>query len=157
MNRCFIALGSNLENPRQQLDQAIESIKKLGNIVKVSPFYQSAAVGPGEQPDYLNAVFELHTELAAIDLLNALQTIEDTQGRVRTIRFGARTLDLDILLFNNHTINEKRLTVPHPRMFERNFVIYPLMDIAADLVFPNQKAISEYYNLLSNEGLEKLQ
>lgn len=157
MNRCFVALGSNLENPTQQLNQAIDSINALGEIVKVSPFYKSTAVGPGEQPDYINAALELNTKLSPIALLDALQAIENSQGRVRTIRFGPRTLDLDILLFNNNVIREERLEIPHPRMFERNFVIFPLMDIAANLVFPNQKPVSEYGKRLSNEGLEKLQ
>lgn len=155
MNQSFIALGSNLQQPQKQLNQAIDSIKKLGKVEAVSPFYQSTAIGPGEQPDYLNAVLELCTELEPEALLTALQAIEYNQGRVRSVTNAARTLDLDILLFNQQSLNSATLTVPHPRMFERNFVIYPLHDIAANLLLPNGNTVAHYWQALSPKGLQK--
>ena len=156
MNRCYIALGSNLENPKAQIEKAIEAIKSLGTVEAISPFYRSKAVGPGKQPDYVNAALALHTQLQPLTLLDALQAIADKQGRIRTIRFGARTLDLDILLFNQQKINHPRLSVPHPRMLERNFVIQPLFDIAPNLVLGGGTAISVYQEQLGYEHLEKL-
>lgn len=131
MSCAFIALGSNLKDPQQQLQRAITAILELphSDIVRVSSAYRSAAVGPGDQPDYLNAVLRLETSLSPLDLLTALQKIENTQGRERNLRWGARTLDLDILLYDDQTIDTSRLSIPHPRMRERNFVVYPLQEI----------------------------
>lgn len=155
MNQSFIALGSNLQQPNTQLNNAIQSIQKLGEVVAVSPFYQSTAIGPGTQPDYLNAVLQLDTPLEPQPLLKALQAIELAQGRKRSVANAARTLDLDILLFNQQSITSKTLTVPHPRMLERNFVIYPLHDIAANLPLPNGNTVAHYWQALSSEGLQK--
>lgn len=155
MNQSFIALGSNLQQPYQQLTQAVEHIRQLGNIVAVSPFYQSTAIGPGSQPDYLNAVLQLETSLEPEALLQALQAIEAAQGRVRSITNAARTLDLDILLFNQQVLNSTHLTLPHPRMLIRNFVIYPLYDIAPNLCLPDGKTVAYYQHSLSPQGLSK--
>lgn len=128
----YVALGSNLQNPSHQLNSALHAIAGLDKttLVRVSAFYRSSAVGPGNQPDYLNAVALLHTSLDAPALLHALQRIEDAQGRQRAERWGARTLDLDILLFGDAVIDTDELTVPHPRMHERDFVLYPLREIS---------------------------
>jgi 2-amino-4-hydroxy-6-hydroxymethyldihydropteridine diphosphokinase len=155
MNTAYIALGSNLQQPKQQLDKAISAIALLGHITAVSSFYQSKAVGPGIQPDYLNAVLCLTTECDALALLDALQTIENQQGRTREIRFGARTLDLDILLFNNETYQLERLIVPHPRMLERNFVMLPLLSISEDLHMPDGSSIKSHAAKLNLQGLEE--
>ncbi|MBA6413093.1 2-amino-4-hydroxy-6-hydroxymethyldihydropteridine diphosphokinase [Parahaliea sp. F7430] len=131
MISCYISLGSNLENPEAQLQQAVSSIASIARsqVAASSAVYRSAPVGPGQQADYLNAVLALGTDLPPMDLLDALQSIENAQGRVREQRWGPRTLDLDILLYGKQIINEPRLTVPHPAMSERNFVLRPLADI----------------------------
>lgn len=136
----YIALGSNLQQPAEQLQKALNAIKGLPDcaLCAVSSFYRSTAVGPGDQPDYLNAVLRLHTKLTPLSLLDALQRIENDQGRTRETRWGARTLDLDILLYGNHLIDQPRLTVPHRAMPQRNFVLYPLLEIAGpNLMLPN--------------------
>ncbi|AQA17821.1 2-amino-4-hydroxy-6-hydroxymethyldihydropteridine diphosphokinase [Halioglobus japonicus] len=132
MIRTYIALGSNLAQPLTQLRQAVMALAKLpdSQLIASSLAYRSKAVGPGEQPDYLNAVVRIDTTLTPIALLDALQAIENQQGRLRTERWGARTLDLDMLLYGEQTIDEQRLQVPHPRMTERDFVLQPLADIA---------------------------
>ena len=118
MKPAYIALGSNQGEPEIQLRKAVIalSILPMTQLDKVSSVYRSAAVGPGTQPDYLNAVVRLHTELSAIALLDALQEIEREQGRIRTVRWGPRTLDLDILLFGDLQLDEPRLIVPHYHM-----------------------------------------
>jgi 2-amino-4-hydroxy-6-hydroxymethyldihydropteridine diphosphokinase len=140
MTPAYIALGSNLGQPYRQLGQAVASLELLPDTLleRVSSVYRSSAVGPGLQPDYLNAVLLLTTNLSAIELLDALQHIENAQGRVRDIRWGPRTLDLDLLLYGDQTITSARLTVPHPQMQQRKFVLYPLREISdANLVMPN--------------------
>lgn len=135
----YIALGSNLETPVQQLRSAIQAMAELPNTqaINVSSFYQSKPLGPQDQPDYVNAVASLETELAPLALLDALQNIENQQGRVRLRRWGERTLDLDILLYDNQIIQSERLTVPHYDMQNREFVIVPLYEIAPQLILPD--------------------
>jgi 2-amino-4-hydroxy-6-hydroxymethyldihydropteridine diphosphokinase len=140
MSTAYIALGSNLENPAAQLTQAFAALNQLPNstISAASGVYRSTAVGPGEQDDYLNAVVAMDTELAPLALLEALQALEQQQGRVRTVRWGPRTLDLDILLYDQLELNTAVLTIPHAAMAERNFVLYPLADITGvEFVLPN--------------------
>ncbi len=140
MTPAFIALGSNLQQPLLQLQAAVLAIAQLpsSELAQVSSVYRSAAVGPGEQADYLNAVLQLQTALQPTKLLAALQAIEQAQGRVRTIRWGARCLDLDILLYGNRQIATSALTIPHAQLQWRNFVLYPLAEIAGpNLVLPD--------------------
>jgi len=134
MSTAYIALGSNLSDPASQLRTALKQLDTLPDcrIAAISGAYRSAAVGPGKQPDYLNAVVEITTSLSPAQLLNATQAIEQSQGRVRNRRWEARTLDLDILLYGHEEINTQSLTIPHPRMAERNFVLYPLAEIAGE-------------------------
>ncbi len=132
-NRVFIGLGSNLGKPLQQLTSATKALAELPESadLKVSSFYRSAPLGPQDQPDYINAVAQLTTRLDAEVLLTQLQTIEQLHGRKRDgARWGARTLDLDLLLYANSIIDSERLTVPHPGLAERAFVLVPLADIA---------------------------
>ena len=145
MNKVYIALGSNLAEPVQQLNEALNSLKNLphSTLMAVSSFYQSQPLGPQDQPDYVNAVACLETELAPIPLLDALQQIENQQGRVRVRRWGERTLDLDILLYNNEIIQSERLVVPHYDMHNREFVIVPLYEIAPTLVLPNGVSLQQ--------------
>jgi 2-amino-4-hydroxy-6-hydroxymethyldihydropteridine diphosphokinase len=111
-------------------------------------------MGPQEQPDYINAVCEIKTGLTPLDLLDKLQAIEATQGRVRTEeRWGPRPLDLDILLYGGKSINTDRLIVPHPGMLERNFVLYPLHEIAPDLIIPGQGPLASMVKKIDKQGL----
>ncbi len=155
----YIGLGSNLESPLQQLQQALQAMEALPHIrVKaVSSFYGSTAVGPGQQPDYVNAAALLETTLDAHALLDQLQTIEQQQGRTRgPQQWVPRTLDLDVLLFNNEVIATERLSVPHPRMTERNFVLQPLMDLNSELTLPDGRALANLLAALPADGLWRL-
>ncbi|MDH5600264.1 MAG: 2-amino-4-hydroxy-6-hydroxymethyldihydropteridine diphosphokinase [Gammaproteobacteria bacterium] len=159
MNNVFIGLGSNLDNPLSQLKAAIEHIKQVNAIklVAVSGFYSSAPMGPQDQPDYINAVIEISTSLEAELLLDELQKIENEQGRVRKERWGARTLDLDILLYGDEVITSKRLTVPHSGISERNFVLYPLQDLVdANFKIPGLGKLGELVASCPVESLKRL-
>jgi 2-amino-4-hydroxy-6-hydroxymethyldihydropteridine diphosphokinase len=138
MTIAYLALGSNLGEPHQQLLSALAALRRIrdSNLLACSPVYRSAAVGPGNQPDYLNAVAALDTALQPGQLLDALQAIETAHGRRREIRWGPRTLDLDILLFGDLVMDSHTLTLPHPRLATRNFVLYPLHDLDPGLTLP---------------------
>ena len=158
-NRVFIGLGSNLDNPVEQLNQAINAIESTEELtlIKTSSFYKTAPVGPAGQPDYINAVIEVHTTLLPLVLLKTLQSIENQQGRTREQHWGARTLDLDILLYDDQIINEPILVVPHPHMHERNFVLIPLVEITDDsLVIPGMGQLSELLQHCQDNPIEKL-
>lgn len=138
MTLCYIGIGSNLNNPLQQITEALSSLARTPglHLLRRSPWYVSKAVGPGEQPDYLNGVIELETALDPIALLHCLQQIEAQQGRERSVRWGARTLDLDILLYGDQYLHTTELEIPHPRLGERAFVLAPLADLAPGLYPP---------------------
>ena len=156
MSRVFIALGSNLDQPLKQVEAALEAIGRIEKtrLVSCSRYFRTAPLGPKDQPDYLNAVVELETLLEPEALLDATQKIELQQGRVRKDeRWGPRTLDLDILLFGDRVINTPRLTVPHYDMHNRAFMLYPLADIAPDLVFPDGTPLRQRLAQLSDEGI----
>lgn len=141
--RSYIALGSNLAQPEQQLRQALLALAQLPqtSLVSHSQFYRSPPMAGMEQPDYCNAVAAIDTELAPIALLDALQQIERDQGRERHERWGARSLDLDMLLYGDQSIDHPRLTVPHYGMAERAFVLVPLFEIAPALQLPSGDAL----------------
>lgn len=155
----YIGLGSNLENPRAQVEQAFFELSALASskLLKRSPLYGSTAVGPGEQPDYVNAVALLETDLQPFELLDALQTIEHSHRRVRIEHWGPRTLDLDILLLDDRCIDSERLKVPHPYLTQRNFVLYPLADITPDLNLPNGESLQELISSCPQDGLARLE
>lgn len=157
MTRCFIALGSNLGEPLAQLTTALRAIDGIADtrLLAHSPWYRSRALGPGLQPDYLNGVAELETSLDARELLSRLQAIETAQGRERGERWTARTLDLDILLYGNLRLEEPGLSLPHPRMQTRNFVLYPLYDLAPDLVLPCGTALGSLLARCPRDGLQE--
>lgn len=139
-HRAYIALGSNLGVSAEALEGALAMLDALPEtrVLQVSPWYRSAAIGgPANQPDYLNAVCELTTGLAPRPLLDALHQIEHHFGRERQVRWGPRTLDLDIIWYQNVKSEDPELTLPHPRAHERAFVLRPLADIAPDLVLGN--------------------
>jgi 2-amino-4-hydroxy-6-hydroxymethyldihydropteridine diphosphokinase len=130
--RAFLALGSNLGDRERYLRQAIE---RIPDVVAVSPIYETGPVGGSSRNGpYLNAVVELDTELAPRALLEVCRRLETAARRVRTERWGPRTLDVDVLLVGDLTVDEPDLQVPHPRMWERSFVLIPLADLAPDLV-----------------------
>lgn len=153
MKTVYIALGSNLNNPLEQLKQAVEILKSFAVNFEISPFYGSKPVGPQDQPDYVNAVAKFDTELSAEALLDKLQSIENQQGRVRIRRWGERTLDLDILLYGNEQIHTDRLTIPHIEMKNREFVIVPLFDLSPDLVLPTGEKLADIYQQFKNHQM----
>lgn len=155
MIHAYIGLGSNLENPMAQLDRAIDTLKKHDDLknLRVSSIYGSKPVGPQDQPDYINAVAGFDTALSPIELLDLLQSIEQSQHRVRERHWGPRTLDLDLLLYGQETIQLPRLTVPHPFMLERGFVIKPLSDLAPDMLLANGKTVTEQLQQLDTSDL----
>ncbi|RTX97945.1 2-amino-4-hydroxy-6-hydroxymethyldihydropteridine diphosphokinase [Pseudomonas sp. C 49-2] len=158
MERIYIGMGSNLAAPDQQLRSAIEALAQLPGttVAGVSAFYQSDSLLPG-QPRYTNAVAALDSRLAPLELLDALQAIENDQGRERLERWGPRTLDLDILLFGDHLIDEPRLKVPHYQMHLRAFVLYPLAELApASLQLPNGQTLNDLLTACPFVGLERL-
>jgi 2-amino-4-hydroxy-6-hydroxymethyldihydropteridine diphosphokinase len=133
--RAFIGLGSNLGDRRAHLRTAIEGLEAAGDVVAVSPLYETAPVGgPAGQDDYLNVVVELRTADSARALLERGRSLEAAAHRERTDRWGPRTLDADVLWVEGEEVDEDDLTVPHPRLWERRFVLAPLADLAPDLV-----------------------
>ena len=128
----YIGLGSNLGDSRQILAEAVQKLATLGQ-VKTSNLYQSPPMGPQDQLNYLNAVVQLNTDLAALSLLDRLQAFEQDAGRVRLRHWGERTLDLDLLIYGNEHIQNDRLTVPHVGVLERDFVLIPLLDIDPEI------------------------
>ncbi|WP_025857122.1 2-amino-4-hydroxy-6-hydroxymethyldihydropteridine diphosphokinase [Pseudomonas sp. CHM02] len=158
MERIYIGMGSNLAAPDRQLRSAIEALAQLPGttVAGVSAFYQSDSLLPG-QPRYTNAVAALDSRLAPLELLDALQAIENDQGRERLERWGPRTLDLDILLFGDRLIDEPRLKVPHYQMHLRAFVLYPLAELApASLQMPNGQTLNDLLTACPFVGLERL-
>lgn len=131
MQDCFIGLGSNLGDKRKNLLKALQKIKQLKGIkiIKTSKIIQSMPLGGPKQPEFLNAVIKIRTRLSPSSLLRKLKKIETELGRKKTVRWGPRIIDLDILLYADRIIETKELTVPHPRIFERDFVIKPLLEV----------------------------
>ncbi|SFV60203.1 2-amino-4-hydroxy-6-hydroxymethyldihydropteridinepyrophosphokinase [hydrothermal vent metagenome] len=138
-SECFIGLGANLNKPKEQIKNAIALLENHSDIelLKISSFYQSPPLDNMPQPDYINAVIKIKTSLKPIKLLNICQEIENKLGRVRTTKWGARIIDLDILLFAKQCINTTRLIVPHYNMHLRGFVLLPLFEIEPELSMPN--------------------
>lgn len=144
--RAYIGLGSNLDDPVFQIRQALEALAALPDCrwVAGSPLYRTAPLGgPPGQPDYINAVAALDTVLTPDTLLATLQDLETAHGRIRAERWGPRTLDLDLLLYGQQVSADPRLTLPHPRLHQRAFVLYPLYDLAPDLILPGHGPLSE--------------
>lgn len=157
----YVGIGSNLQQPVEQVRQALFHLAEIPQtrVIAQSPLYRSTPLGPANQPDFINAVAALATGLAPLDLLDALQAIERQQGRVRsTEHWGPRTLDLDILLYGEQKIINDRLIVPHPGLGERNFVLYPLHDVAGeDLCIPGLDTLSHLLRACPRQGLELLE
>lgn len=153
----YIGLGGNLDHPAERLLAARRQIGEIPGVREVafSSLYRSTPMGPSDQPDYVNAVMAVETSLAPFDLLQELQAVETAFGRVRLgERWGPRTLDLDVLLYGAEIIETERLTVPHPGLAEREFVLYPLLEIAPDLVIPGKGSVAELVRNCPRRGLE---
>jgi len=157
--RAYIGLGSNLDNPVAQVLEAVEELVMIPDTILAarSSLYSGRPMGPEEQPDYVNAVVALDTLLSADELHRALVSIEDQQGRARDgEKWGPRIIDLDLLLYGNSTINTDTLTVPHPGMHERDFVIVPLEEIAGNVKIPGKGFLYSLINKCKSHSLKKL-
>lgn len=165
MTIAYVGLGANLDDPHAQLRQAVDELAALAdsNLLTVSSFYRSTPLllpnqPPEPQPDYINAVAKLETTLEPLRLLDALQAIENAHGRQRgTRRWAARTLDLDILLYGNQQLDDERLRVPHVGVAVRNFVLYPLAELAStQLHISGLGKLADLLDRCSEQGLEKI-
>lgn len=162
MKRVYIGLGGNIANehgtPKEHLENAIDAFQENAhfNNVQVSSFYASKAYGVTDQPDFINAVLRADTALNPIELLDFCQSLENTAGRVRLRHWGERCLDVDILLYGDDNICNERLTVPHAGLFERNFIIIPILEIDGELAVGGQK-LKELAIASIWQGLEKME
>lgn len=154
----FLGLGSNLAEPAQQLRRAIDQIAQLDGVslVGVSSLYESAPVGYADQPSFINAVVRIATRLSPDALLSALQLIELDQGRTREFRNAPRTLDLDVVLYDQLQQDDPRLTLPHPRCHERAFVLLPLLELAPDCVIPGRGPGRDWLAGCAGQEIRKL-
>ncbi len=156
--RVFIGIGANLDDPRMQVTRALRELAALPDtaLIAASPLYRSPPLGPPDQPDYVNAVAELSTSLAPHALLDELQALERAHHRVRGERWGPRTLDLDVLSYGEAVIDDERLTVPHPGIAARAFVLLPLADLAPALELPGLGRVRELCAAVDGRGISRL-
>jgi 2-amino-4-hydroxy-6-hydroxymethyldihydropteridine diphosphokinase len=154
----FIGLGSNLEDPLSQLRRAFSDLDNLPDtrLIAQSSLYRSAPIGYLNQPDFVNAVAKIETNLTPQALLQALLDIEHQHGRERTYRNAPRTLDLDLLLYDDLQLHEHGLTIPHPQMHLRAFVLQPLLEIAPDIVIPGTGQAQRALQACQDQVLERL-
>jgi len=145
VTRSFVSVGSNLGDRKSYLTNAVIALSRSPNVQvsKVSSIYRTEPLEVGDQPEFLNAVIEIETGLSPWELLSLLQRIEQENGRTRIVRYGPRTLDMDIILFGDEVISEPALTIPHPRMLERRFVLEPLLEIAPEVTLPDGRKLSD--------------
>ena len=157
--KAYVGLGANLQDPAAQVRRALEELGSISRsrLLDRSPLYRSPPLGPADQPDYVNAVAALETELDPLDLLAELRAIERRHGRQRDgSRWGARTLDLDLLLYGDRILDTPELTLPHPGLHERAFVLYPLFDVAPELQVPGRGGVRELRQGLGDVRIEPL-
>jgi 2-amino-4-hydroxy-6-hydroxymethyldihydropteridine diphosphokinase len=155
----YIGLGSNLADPVVQVQGALRALDTLPHtrLLAQSSFYRSAPVGYRDQPDFINAVAKVETDLGARELLDALLELEQHKGRTREFLNAPRTLDLDVLLYDDLIHHEHGLTVPHPEMHRRAFVLLPLLEIAPDCVIPGVGRAAEAMRACADQALERLE
>lgn len=158
MTRAYVGLGANLGDPAAQLRAACHALRNLPGtrLLRCSPIYRSAPIGVSGHPDYLNAVAELDTELTARALLDALLDLETEFGRCRDGSVAPRTLDLDLLLHGQAQLPSPQLTLPHPRMHLRAFVLKPLLDLAPDITLPGLGPASGWLPACADQACEPL-
>lgn len=158
MSLAYIALGANLGDPAATVNAAFAALDQLpqSRLLAKSALYRTAPVGIAEQPEFVNAAALIETTLAPEALLDALLAIEQAFGRVRAERNGPRTLDLDILLYDDLTLATPRLTLPHPRLHLRAFVLQPLADLAPDLAIPGRGSLAAWLPAVANQGICRL-
>ena len=147
--KAVVALGANIGNPQEQMDLAIAMLKEATEVTAISSYYLTKPVGGPEQPDYINAVCTLESELPALDLLSLLHGIEKSLGRERREKWGPRTIDLDLIQYGSLLSKADELELPHPRAFERRFVLEPWHEIEPDAVLLTHGKISELLAQLS--------
>lgn len=154
----YIGLGSNLDDPIEQVLTACGELKQLteSRLLACSSLYRSPPMGPADQPDYINAVAAVETYLEPRPLLAELQAIEQQHGRKRERRWGARTLDMDLLIYGDRVLSDATLTLPHPGLAERAFVLYPLQQIAQSLIVPGLGSVDSLVTRCPLNGLEKI-
>lgn len=155
MNASYISIGSNIGDRLHHLTEAVRALHSHGdiNVLEVSSIYETAPVGYTDQADFLNLVIFMKTELTAHELLTVCQNIEREQGRIRNIRWGPRTVDLDILLYNNDNVETESLLIPHPRMHERAFVLIPLVEINPMITHSVTGLLFSEESTLKDEGV----
>lgn len=158
MTLCYIGIGSNLKEPLTQVAAAVEALAQLpdSQLVASSPRYASRPIGPQDQPDFINSVAALETTLPPLALLDQLQSLEQRAGRVRLRHWGERSLDLDLLLYGDQTIEQPRLTVPHPEMRQRAFVLLPLHDLAPSLLLPTGEPVESLLDGVADQQITLL-
>ncbi len=158
MSIAYVALGANLGDPVNTIKSAIEMLKSLSNsrLVASSSLYRTAPMGLHNQPDFINAVVALDTQLTPAALLQQLFTVEAEFGRIRNVKNAPRTLDLDLLLHGHSVSNDPQLTLPHPRMHRRAFVLAPLAEIAPEVSIPGYGAISDMLAACADQKVERL-
>ncbi|SFX37108.1 2-amino-4-hydroxy-6-hydroxymethyldihydropteridine diphosphokinase [Marinospirillum alkaliphilum] len=158
MARAWIGLGSNLDQPVQQIQGALQALAQLpaSHLCRASRLWHSKPMGPQDQPDYVNAVAELETQLEPLQLLDALQSIEQAHHRVRVQHWGPRTLDLDLLLYDQQRINHPRLKVPHPGISQRAFVLLPLAELNDQLLVPDHGPVAQLLGALSTDEIKQV-
>lgn len=158
MNTAYVALGANLGDPAATVLAAFAALANLpeSRVTHGSSLYRTAPVGLTDQPEFVNAVAELETTLAPEALLEALFDIEERFGRIRAEKNGPRTLDLDLLLYNDQFIDLPSLTLPHPRLHLRAFVLQPLAEIAPQLAIPGRGTVAAWLPAVANQGIVRL-
>ena len=157
MTNVFLGLGGNLGDRRELMRSAVVELRQVVDDLQVSSLYESAAWGVTDQPAFLNAVVRGRTTLPPLELLDAVQAIENDLGRVRGERWGPRLIDIDILLYGAEIIDEPRLKVPHPYMTQRGFVLRPMADLAAGLTLPDGSLVGELLTTVNQSDLRRIE
>jgi len=156
--KVYIGLGSNIEQPYVQIKNAIQALNELPDttVIRDSGYYKSRPMGPEDQPDFVNAVVEVKTTLSAKKLLEQCQKIEQQQGRVKKRHWGARTIDLDILLYTDIEMKTDQLEIPHPGICQRDFVYLPLLKLNSEIIIPGLGVLKNIVQLQKKQSLEQL-
>lgn len=157
--RAFLSLGSNLGNRRSTLEAALAALEGSGavHIVRRSALYETAPVGKTDQPRFLNLAAEVETDLTPEDLLVLCQSVERDLGRVRRERWGPRTVDIDLLLYDGRTVSGPALTIPHPEMTRRRFVLEPLLEIAPDAALPDGRPLAAFLPSVADQDVRRVE